>query len=629
MCGIAGLVHLDPRGLADAGEVARMTRTLVHRGPDGEGVWTKGAVGFGHRRLAILDLSEAGAQPMADGQGEITVTYNGEVYNWRDLRRELEGLGHSFHTECDTEVLVEGWRAWGVGLLDRLEGMYAFAVHDGRTGQVLLARDRLGIKPLYWAEVDGTVLFASEVRALLASGRLTAAPDRERVDAFLTLGYVPGERTFFEGIRKLRPGHALLVEGGAVRTWRTWDPARIQPVELPYAEARAELDRRFTATLERHLMSDVPLGCFLSGGVDSSGVVAWLARRLGREVQTFTVGYPEDRSELGHAARVAEAFGTRHRALELDHEDFLAGIDRQVEHAEEPLVESAGVALLELSRFASEHATVLLSGEGADEAFAGYPLYARNLTLDRLRTALLPLRTEPFRALARLGLRGERWTKYLDWLAVPTPERHQGNSCDVTPTLRRAMYAGGEAEGAFVQRHFAELFARSEGQDLVARMQAADLETWLADDLLLKADKMTMAASIELRVPFLDHGLVEFGLGLPREFKVQGGVGKRILKDLFSELVPRDLLYRTKQGFPVPVSRWFREGLRDRVEGLLTSERCLDRGYLRPEYVRGVLQRHASGREDLGRRLFALVVLELWHRRWIDGETHPARALSA
>ncbi len=426
MCGIAGLVHLDPRGLADAGEVARMTRTLVHRGPDGEGVWTKGAVGFGHRRLAILDLSEAGAQPMADRQGEITVTYNGEVYNWRDLRRELEGLGHSFHTECDTEVLVEGWRAWGVGLLDRLEGMYAFAVHDGRTGQVLLARDRLGIKPLYWAEVDGTVLFASEVRALLASGRLTAAPDRERVDAFLTLGYVPGERTFFEGIRKLRPGHALLVEGGAVRTWRTWDPARIQPVELPYAEARAELDRRFTATLERHLMSDVPLGCFLSGGVDSSGVVAWLA-----------------------------------------------------------------------------------------------------------------------------------------------------------------------------------------------------------DDLLLKADKMTMAASIELRVPFLDHGLVEFGLGLPREFKVQGGVGKRILKDLFSELVPRDLLYRTKQGFPVPVSRWFREGLRDRVEGLLTSERCLDRGYLRPEYVRGVLQRHASGREDLGRRLFALVVLELWHRRWIDGETHPARALSA
>ena len=628
MCGIAGLVLVDPGTRAERAEVERMTRTLVHRGPDGEGVWTSGPIGFGHRRLAILDLSEAGAQPMQDAAGEVTVTYNGELYNWRALRTELEALGHAFRTSCDTEVLVEGWRAWGVELLERLEGMYAFALHDARTGQVLIARDRLGIKPLYWAEAGGALLFASEVRALLASGRLEAAPDRERVDAFLTLGYVPGERSFFAGIRKLRPGHALLLEDGEVRTWRTWDPARIQPVELPYEEAKAELDRRFTESLEAHLMSDVPLGCFLSGGVDSSGVVAWLSRRLGRSVQTFTVGYPEDRSELQHAARVAEAFGTEHRALELDHEDFLTGIDRQVEHAEEPLVESAGVALLELSRFASEHATVLLSGEGADEAFAGYPLYARNLQLDRLRTALFPLQAAPVRALARVGLRGERWTKYLDWLAAPTAARHQGNSCDVTASLRRSMYPDGASAGTFVERHFAELFARSEGHDLVARMQAADLETWLADDLLLKADKMTMAASIELRVPFLDHSLVEFGLGLPRSHKLRGGVGKWILKDLFSELVPRDLLFRTKQGFPVPISQWFREGLRTRVEGLLTSERFLDRGYLRPDYVRSALRLHASGREDLGRRLFALVVLELWHRRWIEGEAEPARALT-
>jgi asparagine synthase (glutamine-hydrolysing) len=611
----------------DPGLLATMTDSLVHRGPDGRGQAVLGNVGFGHRRLAILDLSDAGAQPLADPRREIWVTYNGEIYNWRALRAELEAAGHVFRSQCDTEVLVHGFREWDTGLFARLSGMFALAIHDARDGRVVLARDRLGIKPLYTARAGDDWLFASEVRALLASGRVTAAPEPELVDAYLTLGYVPGERTFFRGVHKLRPAHYLVIDGTAHTEHRYWDPADVEPVEQSYETSKAQLKDRLAATIESHLMSDVPLGCFLSGGVDSSGTVAFLVRELGRDVATFTVGYPEDRSELGHAERVAKLYGTDHHAFELTHEDFLVGIDRQLEHAEEPLVESAAVALLELSRITKPHATVMLSGEGADEVFAGYPLYARNRQLDTLRNWLFPLRSAGVRGALRPLLRTERLRKYLDWIGLPLDRRHHGNSCDVTPSLRPAMYAAGGPTGDFVEAHFQALFAKVAHRDPVARMQTADLQTWLVDDLLLKADKMTMAASLELRVPFLDHEMVEFGLSLPADHKLRNGVGKAVLKDLLREYLPEDLLYRTKQGFPVPVSRWFREGLHDRVRTLLLDERTLDRGYLRREYVRNALDRHLAGREDLGRRLFALVVLELWHRRWVEGEVGAAAAL--
>tara|TARA_R110002126_G_scaffold1490_5_gene8738 strand:+ start:1596 stop:3488 length:1893 start_codon:yes stop_codon:yes gene_type:complete len=627
MCGIAGIVLGDTRASVDPAMLQVMTDSIEHRGPDGRGQKELGFVGFGHRRLSILDLSEAGAQPFADPAQEIWTTYNGEIYNWRALRAELEAAGHAFRSECDTEVLVHGWREWDTDLIGKLQGMFALAIHDLRDGRVVIARDRLGIKPLYLAQVDGDWLFASEIRAILASNRVKAAPEPDLVDAYLTLGYVPGERTFFGGIRKLRPGHFLVIDGKQHDEHRYWDPAKVEPIECSYEESKARLKELFAKTLESHLMSDVPLGCFLSGGVDSSGTVAFLVRELGRKISTFTVGYPEDKSELGHAERVAKLYGTDHHAFELTHEDFLSGIDRQLEHAEEPLVESAAVALLELSRITKPHATVMLSGEGADEIFAGYPLYARNRQLDSLRNLLFPLRSGAVRSAMRPFLRTERLRKYLDWIGMPLDARHHGNSCDVTPSLRPAMYPPGGPSGDFVEKHFQELFAAVAHRDPVARMQVADLQTWLVDDLLLKADKMTMAASLELRVPFLDNDMVEFGLAIPAEHKLRNGVGKALLKDMLRDYLPEDLLYRTKQGFPVPVSQWFREGLHDRVRGLLLDERTLDRGYLRREYVQNALDRHKSGKEDLGRRLFSLVVLELWHRRWVEGETGAAAAL--
>lgn len=609
-----------------------MNASLVHRGPDGSGQQTLGRVGLGHRRLSIIDLA-AGAQPMSEdpgGRGRVWVTYNGEIYNFEALRAELRAAGHVFHTRCDTEVLVHGYKQWGEGLPERLRGMFAFALYDTERDKLLLVRDRLGIKPCYFTWVDGDLYFASEVRALLATGRVRAEADPALVDSYMTLGYVPGARTFFCGIRKLLPGHMLVVDSDGVRERSYWDLASVEPIHCSYDEAKARLKELLIAKIDDHLMSDVPLGCFLSGGVDSSGVVAIMRRELGRQVSTFTVGYPEDRSELGHAKRVAERFETDHHEFYLTHDDFFAGIDRLLEHSEEPLVESAAVALLELSRYTKEHATVLLSGEGADEVFAGYGLYARNFQIERLRRFAFPIRSELVRGLVRPFLRTERLRKYLDWAGSGIDRRHRGNSADVTASIRPDIYGPDFAArlGSLVEEEFEAHFAAIAHRDPLARMQYADIKTWLVDDLLLKADKMTMAASIELRVPFLDHEMVEFGLALEPQHKLRGGVGKSLLKDLLLDYLPRDLLFREKQGFPVPVSEWFRGRLHDDVRGVLLDERTLERGYFRREYVQRTLDRHRDGVEDLGRRLFSLVVLELWHRRYVDGERLPAQVAS-
>ncbi len=627
MCGIAGVWLGDPRERVAPDMLAAMNRALVHRGPDGSGERVLGRVGLAHRRLAIIDLSDAGAQPMSDEEGRVWVSFNGEIYNFRQLREELEAAGRRFRSRSDTEVLVQGHLEWGEKLPERLRGMFAYAVYDTRSDKLLLVRDRLGIKPLYYAWVGGDLFFASEVRALMATGRLQAAAAADQVDAYVTQGYVPGGQTFFQGVDKLRPAKMLVIDSDGVRERCYWDLADAPEVHYSYEEAGKRLTELFATTLEQHLMSDVPLGCFLSGGVDSSGVVAFLRQELGRRVSTFTVGYPEDRSELEHARRVAELFETDHHEFVLTHEEFFQGIDTLLEHTEEPLVESAAVSLLELSRVTKPHATVLLSGEGADEVFAGYPLYERSRQLERLRILAFPLRLAAVRALLRLAVRSERLYKYLDWVGEPLERRHRGNSADVTPSIRARMYRPDFAAraGDLVEREFNALFAQVAGRDPLAQMQYADIRTWLVDDLLLKADKMTMAASIELRVPFLDHHVVEFGFGLDSAHKLHAGIGKAVLKDLLARYLPRDLLYRTKQGFPVPVSQWFREGLYEQVRALLLDERTLSRGYFRPAYVRRAVDRHRSGAEDLGRRLFSLVVLELWHRHYVDGELDAGR----
>ncbi|MFQ5844809.1 MAG: asparagine synthase (glutamine-hydrolyzing), partial [Planctomycetota bacterium] len=523
---------------------------------------------------------------------------------------------------CDTEVLVHGFEAWGEELPVRLRGMFAFAAYDRSRDRLLLARDRLGIKPLYLHRQGERLVFGSEVRALLASGLVETAVDVSLIDTFVTLGYVPQADTLFAGIRKLRPGFLLVADGKGIVERKYWHAERAPRLELGYDEAKERLLDLLIETTRLHLMSDVPLGVFLSGGVDSSAVAAIMRRRLGCDVRTFSIGYGDDpaSSELPQAAKVARHLDTDHHELILTHRDFFDGLDALLEHAEEPVVESAAVALMQLARFAREHAIVLLSGEGADEVFAGYDLYDTMRRLDRIRRAVPVLRAKPVRELLQVVVRTEKLRKYVDWLQADLGERYRGISSDVTDSVRRRMYTRElrAQAGASVDRLFEGLFDEARDLDPLAQMQYVDLKTWLADDLLLKADKMTMAASIELRVPFLDHEVVELGLGLPTRHKLRRGVGKRLLKEALEPMLPKDILYRPKQGFPVPIARWFRHDLHERVREVLLDPGSLRRGYFRPRYVERVLSRHRRGREDLSRRIFTLLTLELWHRRYVD-----------
>ncbi|MCZ6574486.1 MAG: asparagine synthase (glutamine-hydrolyzing) [Planctomycetota bacterium] len=473
MCGFAGLRLADPEARVQEEALHAMGRVLRHRGPDGEGQRTFGRVGLAHRRLSIIAL-KGGAQPMCNEDGSVWVVYNGEIYNFPTLRTELMEAGHVFATRCDTEVLVHGYEEWGDQLPEHLRGMFAFAVYDEPRDRLLLARDRLGIKPLYYAQADGNWVFGSEIRALLRSGIVRAAPDLNLIDAFVTLGYVPGRDTLFEGICKLRPGHSLTIDDLGVSEQRYWNLSQAPRQEVGYEDAKQGLLDLLCGTVEDHLISDVPLGVFLSGGVDSSAVTAILRRELGRDVATFSVGYDDDpeSSELGHASAVAKALGTEHHEFLLTHEDFFENVDALLEHAEEPLVESAAVALLQLSRYTKQHATVLLSGEGADEVFAGYDLYGRNFQLERLRKLAFPLRSGAVRALLKPLLRTERLRKYLDWTGMTLNGRYRGISNDVTPSIRDAMYVPEFRAGAgrFVDEHFGALLAEVAERDPLARM---------------------------------------------------------------------------------------------------------------------------------------------------------------
>jgi len=591
-----------------------MAAVMAHRGPDGEGTSVRGRTGFGHRRLSIIDLAH-GAQPMESQDGRICVTYNGEIYNFLQLREELLREGREFRTRCDTEVLVEGFAAWGEGLFRRISGMFSFALHDREGDRLYLVRDRLGIKPLYYAWAGDDLVFGSEVSVLLASGLVSAELAEESIDAFLAVGYVPGPRTMFKGVQKLDPGSFLVVDGAGVRSESYWDLAAVQPLEIGYDEAKSRFETLLAESVERHLISDVPLGIFLSGGVDSSVVVAIVRRVLGRSAATFSVGFEDDpkNSELGHARRVADALETDHHEFILTPLGFLEQLDELLRHAEEPIVESAAAALMGLSQFASKHATVFLSGEGADEVLAGYPLYDTALRLERLRPWLAPLRMA--RGILRAGLPTEKLCKYFDWSTDRVEDWYRSIPADATEALIRRIRPGaGVSWGAPFEHHFAAVAGRS----TLARMQYVDIKTWLPDDLLVKADKMTMSASIELRVPFLDPEVVEFGWSLPSSVKIHGGVRKALLKEIASQYVPRDLMYRPKQGFPTPISKWLREDLYEPCRDILLQGDWLERVGVDRRYVDRALQRHRSGREDLGRRLFSLLVLVRWQQLYLD-----------
>ena len=589
MCGIAGWAG-DVGG--DRGTLARMCEALEHRGPDDLGLLVEpGRVALGFRRLSVIDL-ETGGQPIPDEAGAVQATCNGEIYNFRALRERLQNSGHRFQTKSDSEVIAHLYEEKGVDCLEELEGMFAIALWDKSRARLLLARDRLGVKPLYWAPVGDGILYASEPGAILASGLVPPAPDRRALLDYLTLQYVPAPRSGFAGINKLAPGERLVFEGGSHRVERYWSLNFAKPEPIGEEEAIEQLDALLAQTTRERLVADVPLGAFLSGGIDSSLVVSYMAEAAS-QVKTFSIDFAHQRfSEGEHARRVAKIYGTQHeeRLLSPEIEPLVADA---VRFAGEPFADSSAIPTLLLSRATKQQVTVALSGDGGDEAFAGYERYREVYSLRR--------------RLATLGR--------------PAAERYAALMSHFQPAelpplcTPEFLAAAGPADAAW--RDSLQL-PPLQGVD---RFLALDVATYLPGDLLLKVDRMSMSTALEVRSPLLDRRLHEFAAKLPPRMKLRGKTTKWALKELARRRgLPDDLVDRPKQGFGVPVGSWLRRELRPWVEELLSAERIAARGYFRPEPVRQLLREHLDGSADNTYKLWNLAMLELWHRTWIDAD---------
>lgn len=629
MCGFAAL--FDPHGRPpESAWLLGAASALRHRGPDDQGLHSEPGAGLAFRRLAIVDVA-SGHQPLSNEDGTVWIAFNGEIYNHAGLRRELEGLGHRYRTHSDTETIVHAYEEWGERCLDRLHGMFGFALWDRPRRRMFVARDRVGIKPLYWTRTEGGgYAFASEIKALFAFPGVERRAHLPSLAEHLTLRYVAAPNTAFEGIHKLPPAHCMTLEGGRMEVRRWWQPSYEPKLALSEDAALTEAEARLGTAVESHLMSDVPLGALLSGGVDSSLVVALMSRTASRPVQTFSVGFdaPGPYSELPYARAVARHCGSEHREIVVGAEDIARELPQLAWHQDEPVSEPAAIPTFLVTRLARETVTVVLTGEGGDELFAGYPKYAvepmarrlahlpgplRKLALDQVIDRL-PFRFRKLQVVgrsARFRDEGERLAAWFAGFAGEERERLLG------PRLREHSGAGAAP--------FRAALADSPARAPLDRMLDLDLRLWLTDDLLMKMDKMSMAASVEARVPLLDTALIEWAMRLPRRHKIRGLEGKVLLKRLARRLLPREVVDRPKVGFTVPLSPWFRGPLRPLLEDTLLSQASLGRGLLDPKTVRGLVEDHVQGRRDRGRELWTLLTLELWHQQWIDRA--PERAV--
>jgi asparagine synthase (glutamine-hydrolysing) len=634
VCGIAGIVATDGLSFDAAARATAMRDVMTHRGPDEAGLHVDAHAVLAHRRLSIVDL-ENGQQPLANETGTVHVAFNGEIYNHAAIRPVLEAAGHRYRSRSDTETIVHAYEEWGDECVQRFRGMFAFAIWEAGRRRLLLVRDRLGVKPLYWALVRGPggdrLVFASEIKAILESGLVPARANERALPEVLATRATAGDDTLFHGIRKLLPGHRLVFERGEVTITRYWDIPHEGPDPGLAAASDAELVDRFRTLLDEsvrlRLMADVPLGMFLSGGIDSSAVAALMARAIGRPLETFSVAF-EDRafSELEYAREVARAIGARaHEVVVSDH-DFFAALPRLVWHEDEPIAHPSSVPLHFVSRLARQHVTVVLTGEGSDELLAGYGKYPRALLNWRAggvyeRIVPSSLRQAIAAGLVpRLPAHARRYAQR-SFLAMPrTPsamffDTFAGVPLHLQHELLEADLLGDEAAYA----SSLDYFEAGSGQGLLGRMLYTDLKTYLVE-LLMKQDQMSMSASIESRVPFLDHVLVEFAARLPDRVKLSGFTTKRILREAVRGLLPEAILTRPKMGFPVPFAAWTAGAWHDLARDVLLDPRTRQRGLTRPLAVARLLDDHRAGHRRGGDAIWALLNLELWYRTFIDGE---------
>ena len=625
MCGIAGFVDRDGRGSADrtsaSGALVRaMCDVIRHRGPDDDGVFVGDGAAIGMRRLSIIDLS-GGHQPIRNEDGSVWVVFNGEIYNYRELRAELIERGHLFATDTDTETIVHAYETWGEGAFARLRGMFGIAIWDRRRHVLLLARDRVGIKPLHYAQAGGRLYFGSEIKSILAAGAVDPAIDVAALEHYLSFLYTPADSTIFEGIEKLPPGHFLRWHDGTATIERYWSLPREESFTGSLDEASEMLGGVLADAVRSHMISDVPIGALLSGGIDSSLVVGLMARASSRPIKTFSIGFDEPAfDELDGARRIADHFGTDHHEMVV-RPDALAVVQRLVEHFDEPFGDSSAVPTWYVSQMARRHVTVVLSGDGGDELFGGYDRYLPNARVQRFdavagsigrRAAATTWPLLPHGATGKNFLRHvaqNQAGRYVESVSFFQPDEMQAL---LSPDVRERLGSGSAAATAV------ERFAETAHLSWPSRMMRFDFETYLPEDILTKVDRMSMAHSIESRVPLLDHNVVSFAASLPPHMKLRGRDRKRVLKQAAASVLPAEVFTRPKHGFGVPIGAWFRSPLRDFVVDTLQSPRARQRGYFEAPFVDRVVREHLSGRRDHTLRLWQLLMFELWHREYLD-----------
>jgi asparagine synthase (glutamine-hydrolysing) len=630
MCGIAGILKFDSRARVEEGRLVAMHDKLVHRGPDGAGVVVQGHVGLAHRRLSIIDLA-GGHQPMANASKDVWLTYNGEIYNFKELRTQLKKLGASFTTHSDTEVILHAYEIYGDACVEHLRGMFAFAIWDGRKQRLLLVRDRLGIKPLYYSRNDEQLLFASEIKAVLAGSDGAPTFNRDVLPEFLASRFIAGESTFFAGVDKLLPGHLLTWHADSgVTIRRYWRPGRVQDEAGRTREDYVrDVRQQLESAVRRHLVSDVPVGLFLSGGLDSSALAGLMAPMMSEPLQTFSVGFSERAAnELEFARLAAHRVGARHREVVVTPEQFFAHLPKLIWHEDEPIAFTSSVPLNIVSKLASQEVKVVLTGEGADELFLGYDYRYRVTALNAQLAAYYqklvpsPLRKAVAASVPALPRKLRRYVQRSFLALDNSPRALFFENFSVFNHKQRAQllkqHDQGREEALFAQ---GLAYFDAGGDEFLSCMSHADLQTYMVE-LLMKQDQMSMAASIESRVPFLDDTLVEFVTSIPTRHRLRHGRTKALLRDAVKDVVPEAILKRGKMGFPVPLGEWLRGPYWSLVEAFVLDSRAVQRGLFDPAALKTLAHEHRVGAADHAERLWLLINLEMWQRLFIDGDEY-------
>jgi asparagine synthase (glutamine-hydrolysing) len=640
MCGICGIVSIDPRERITSSMVVHMRDTLTHRGPDDCGVYIGPGVGLGHRRLSIIDLSPDGRQPMVNENGTVFVVFNGEIYNFESLRRRLIAEGHRFKSRTDSEVIVHLYEEHGPDCVRYMRGMFAFGVWDERHRSLLLARDRLGKKPLFYRFDGERLLFGSEAKAILAYPKVMPEADLNAINHYLSFGFVPSPLTAFKGIKKLPPAHTLVFEDGKILVRRYWRLNYGPKLDIDEEEACEEIVGRLSEATRLRMISDVPLGAFLSGGIDSSAIVAVMAGLSAKPVKTFSIGFKQaEYDERPYARLVAERFGTDHHEFEVEPAHAVDLVEKLVWHYNEPYADSSALPTYYLSKLTREHVTVTLNGDAGDENFAGYRRYSVSRMASYLEKAPASLRSilgmlisSLYRLTGGDSRLAERSRALSEVLRVDWRLGYAYMLSHFREDRKHQLYSpefASEVADCRSEELVLELFRQADTEDPIDSTLYVDVNLYLPEDLLVKVDIASMAVALEARSPMVDHEFMEFAARLPSKFKLSGSSTKAIFKRALSKLLPAPILQRQKKGFSVPLDHWFQGELSGFIRETLLSNQCLGRGYFNPTYIRRILDEHTSGQRNWHHQLWSLLVLELWNRIFIDTSAYARQSLPA